>query len=528
MRLIAATVIPISATTSEGRVWRRRLLAIIFVTLATWVGYVFLISAGCFTTFPTHTISKAANVADYLDQQANGFLQGHLSLPREPAPELLAAPNPYDPKLVSYWYWDATYYKGKYFLYWGPVPALWVAAVKSVFGIYWIPDQVPVFFFACLLVCFTAAILLVFMRKHRQTFPFWPLIVGLSAWAWSGPIPLILGRAAAYEAAVLSAQAWLVAGLFLALLALDATARVRLMLASCAGLALGLACASRLSVLPAAALIGGAATLALIKQTNTKTVAGILAPMVALGTPLITILGLLGLFNYLRFDSPLETGFRYQFSIIRPGGAFHLRYLLVNVYSYFLRPPAFSSHFPFLEVNSQTANVLPRWLTAPFGYYFEPIVGVAFVMPFCVFAVLLFPAMSRAVTKILLPTGLTRTTDKDHDPALTLLLSGLFSLAFVAPLPLLFYFTSTMRFLGDGLAGTALLSTLGFATAIERASHRRRLRVFVAASGIFLVVFGTASSLLVWTKNVNFLEKHNPKLYQQLETFFDHDHLSRP
>src|SRR5215468_6099628 len=499
MRLIAATVIPISATTSEGRVWRRRLLAIIFVTLATWVGYIFLISAGSFTTFPTHTISKAANVADYLDQQANGFLQWRLSLPREPAPELLAAPNPYDPKLISYWYWDAVYYKGKYFLYWGPVPAVWIAVIKSIFGIRWIPDQFPVLFFACMLVGFTAAVLVAFLRRCQPAFPVWPLVVGLLALSWSGPIPFMLGRAAAYEAAILAAQAWLVAALFLGLMALDASSRARLILASAAGLALGLACASRLSVLPAAALFACALTLALIKQATAKTVAGILAPVVALGTPFMTILALLGLFNYLRFDSPLETGVRYQLGIVAPGGYFHLRYLLANVYSYFVRPPTFLRHFPFLAINEQAANVLPRWLTVPFGYYFERTAGLLFVTPFCVFAVLLLPTMARAVAKTLMPATCAR--DNDSDRTLALLLTGLFSLAFVAPLPLLFFFASTMRYLADGFVGAALLSTLGFATAIERTSHRRLLQVCIAAIGILLVVFGAASSLLLWTKS---------------------------
>jgi len=135
---------------------------------------------------------------------------------------------------------------------------------------------------------------------------------------------------------------------------------------------------------------------------------------------------------------------------------------------------------------------------------------------------LILPAMTSSVAKIL-STGLARTNDNDYDPGFTLLLSGLFSLAFVAPLPLLFFFASTMRYLGDGFSGAALLSTLGFVTAIERTNHRRWLQICIAASGIFLVLFGAAISLLLWTKaGSNFLEKHNLELYRQLQTVFDH------
>src|SRR5262249_5931683 len=160
----------------------------------------------------------------------------------EPAPELLAAPNPRDPKLISYWYWDAVYYKGKYFIYWGPVPALFIAAVKSTFGIRWIPDQFAVLFFACMLVGAAAALLYAFFRRHRPGSPFWPALLGLFALAWSGPIPTMLGHPTVYEASILSAQAWLVVSLFCALQALDASPRNRLLLAFGAGLSLGLAC----------------------------------------------------------------------------------------------------------------------------------------------------------------------------------------------------------------------------------------------------------------------------------------------
>ena len=83
-------------------------------------------SAGRFPEFP-----QFAN--DYI-QLGESFLHGQLSLLEQPNPQLAALPNPYDYRErenIPY-HWDASYYEGKYYLYWGPVPALAFAAVEGL------------------------------------------------------------------------------------------------------------------------------------------------------------------------------------------------------------------------------------------------------------------------------------------------------------------------------------------------------------------------------------------------------------
>jgi hypothetical protein len=86
--------------------------------------YVFIITAGTFTTWPTWN-------ANY-NQLAEGFRAGHLHVISEPSPALLARPNPFDWSNFNLWYLDASLYKRHYYLYWGPVPALLVLAFKVV------------------------------------------------------------------------------------------------------------------------------------------------------------------------------------------------------------------------------------------------------------------------------------------------------------------------------------------------------------------------------------------------------------
>src|SRR5271167_2703680 len=56
----------------------------------------------------------------YYNLLIKGFRSGHLCLGVEPSPELLKAKDPYDTvQAVRYGIPDVSYYKGKYYLYFG-------------------------------------------------------------------------------------------------------------------------------------------------------------------------------------------------------------------------------------------------------------------------------------------------------------------------------------------------------------------------------------------------------------------------
>src|ERR1700722_18001157 len=62
---------------------------------------------------------------NYYAQLTDSFLHGQLSLRTLPPPKLLALPDPYDPVANGpYRLHDAILFDGKYYLYWGPAPAL--------------------------------------------------------------------------------------------------------------------------------------------------------------------------------------------------------------------------------------------------------------------------------------------------------------------------------------------------------------------------------------------------------------------
>src|SRR5580698_3527689 len=105
------------ATVRQG-VWAVPVLAVVSLF------YVFAASAGLFRDLPTET--------DYYNRLAEGFRHGHLYFDELPSPALLAKPDPFASENAGLWLWDASLYKGHYYMYWGPVPGLLLLAFKTL------------------------------------------------------------------------------------------------------------------------------------------------------------------------------------------------------------------------------------------------------------------------------------------------------------------------------------------------------------------------------------------------------------
>src|SRR5688572_22144402 len=83
--------------------------------------YAFVASGGSFD-FPRLASWESSDYASL----GEGFLRGHLHLASTPDPKLVALPYPYDPKArEGIWYrWDVSFFKGRYYLYFSPLPVL--------------------------------------------------------------------------------------------------------------------------------------------------------------------------------------------------------------------------------------------------------------------------------------------------------------------------------------------------------------------------------------------------------------------
>jgi hypothetical protein len=461
--------------------------------------YTFYVSAGS-RDWPVY--------GSYLDLQADGFLKGQLSLPVTPAPELLRAKDPYDMVNLPYWWLDASYYKGKYYIYWGPVPSLFAAAAKWILRISWtVGDQYLLLAFLCLAYLCGA---LLIVRMARRLFPAVPrsvLIAGILAFALANPTPHAAATASTYHTAIIAAQAWLIAGLLFAFDAVwyAATARARHRTLLAAGVCWSFAVGSRVTLLPAVALlIGITAVLEALpaERWHYRAIVGLLW----LGVPVAA--GGIGLlfFNKARFGDWLEFGSSLQLSGF-PRFRVAREFVPLNVYAYVFRPWNESCQFPYLLQEWYSYDWVPRFLLPlPPGYQSpEPVIGFLVGVPLTWLA---------PVAVVLAPRRFRALTQRGRAYLFCLLAFGV--CASVTGLIGLGVYGSTMRYLSDITFGLVLLSLLaGFGLHASWLA----LRVSRAAAWLFgaLAAMSIVIGLLLGYQGYNghfFL--YNPALDRKL------------
>jgi hypothetical protein len=489
--------------------WRFRIALALIVACVIAV-YVFFTSAGKWSTWPLYW--------GYYDHLADAFRKGQLHSLIEPNPLLLAQPDPYDPKHRWLWVWDFSLYKGKYYLYWGPVPGLLQAAGKMLLGIWGvIGDQYLVFGFCSLCLVFQT---LLVARMADRLFPRLPrylVIAAVLAAAFANPTPHMLSSGGHYQAAIVGAQAFLLAGLWIAFDAVwlagsGRSSRLRLVLA---GSAWALAIGCRVSAGPAVALLV-VATLFGVARSAPKRFPSTAKDALWLGVPVALSVFLLLLYNRLRFDAWFDFGVSYQLNPIKFTPS--LRFVLPNAYSYLFRTPELTCAFPFvLQQVSRGPLAFPAWFTLPNDYSTqEALVGMLVVVPLAWLAPV---GMILGWMKFWRNARQAESVESVARARLGLwCIAGFTILALAGIPPTIAIFCATMRYLGDATAGFLLLAVLGafssYESVRERPVLRRGVGICVCLASAATVVLGVLLGIQGYENHFN---KHNPELHAKLD-----------
>jgi len=491
-----------------------RWLILTMLALGIQGAYVFFEGAGKLHDWPTYN--------ECFDSLAEGFRSGHLYMSWAPSPELLAADNPFDPVNSKLWNADLSLFKGHYYLYWGPVPALLLAAVKVTFRLTKpIGDQYIFFAFAGLQL---VSIVLLLERMARRLFARVPValvVMGTAVLAFANPMPYLLSTAGVYQTAIVGAQAFLLAGMVAAFEALWAalqTGRARrwpLVLAGvCWVAAIGCRASTGPTVLLLVALTALLARTGPDRRSRWKSAARDLALM---ATPVAAGVGLLLLYNRLRFDEWLVFGQTYQLNNVP--FRHRLVYVLPNVYSYLLRPVMSSCRFPFIGTiwNQGMRSFPDSFFRIPRGYDAgEPLAGLLVVAPWAWLAPVGLVAGGVAWVRALRePGGLAGA---DAPARGRLWCAAAFAIiAFITILPVIAINTTTMRYLGDVTNGILLSGAAGLWYLYQRLRARpawRRLLVTIAA--LLAVATVLAGVLLGFSGYLGHFRHSNPDLFQDL------------
>ncbi len=491
----------------SARPERPAALATLGIVLLVELLYVWQVSAGRMSVWPQSS--------DYFGLLGNAFKHGQIALVERPAPELLALPNPYEPRErngFKDFIWDASLYNGNYYLYWGPVPGLVMAGVSSLTPLE-IGDQGLVFAFLSAALVFSALLLLALRRRFFPRLPWGLTALTVLAAGLANPLPWLLSRPSVYEAAIAGGQCFLMAGLYWAFTGL-AEARPSAWRLFLAGACLALTVGSRTTLAFTVVFLGLAVLWRLLRAgQGWKS----LAAALAFGLPLLAGAAALAWYNAARFGSIFEFGHRYQLTDINlitlyaRGQVLSLSYLVPNLYSYLIRPLTFKAVFPFAFAPRIDPSMWPAFVSLPQTYYSpEPVTGLAFGVP------LLWLAS--------LPVGrlLLRLKRRPAAPSAEERLFSWWTVCLLGALllelaPTLLFYYSSMRYLADVAPTGVILSALGLWGAWEATRGKWPLR---AALLLVLLATPAIGLALGFSGYDHRFQTLNPALYAWLLKHF--------
>ncbi len=500
-------------------VWIRGYLFTLPAVLLVLLAYVWFISAGLWTTWPPRTSRYAL--------LATAFQNGELSLPVEPEPELLKLPNPYDPAARDALKQqgiriplDLSLYKGKFYLYFGPVPALILAALDPLFRAR-LGDLHLVFGFVCGLFLFQFLMVLVIWERFFRGLPKWLLLLSVLVVGLGAPSTFLLNDPSVYEAAISGGQFFLMGGFLAALGALGGPAPSGWRLAL-AGTLWALAIGTRLTLGVSVGFLVLAAAYWIFRTQRLPF--DRMKRMLALVLPLI--LGAIGLgwYNWARFGSVLETGFFYSLSGTDlqkyHDALFSPAYILQNLYNYVLYPPVVGTEFPYFFPGQGNTVAIFSFYPLPAVYGTNPISGLIYAAPFAVFAIVPALAFISAFVRKRVGTVIKGERAPDFFTWVMIGLGGSSASAFFL---LLIFFWAGMRYLGDFVPALVVLSVIGawygYGLLQQKPVEGRSYSVFAILMAATSIVM---ASLLEISGNIMRIQLYNPALLDWLVRIFPH------
>jgi len=494
-----------------------QLSAIFLISVAA---FTFLISVGRWTTWLVTT--------EHFHLLAAGFRSGQTYLAIDPNPALLELedPYPFENRQDVDQLWDASLYNGKYYLYWGPMPALVTLAIES-FGNIQVDDPHLTWLFLVGMLLINLLILRNLWSYEFDTLPAWSILPPALVMGLSNPLPWLMSRPAVYEAAIAAGQFFFLLGIYwvlvLARKPLGGTWFIAI-----PGICLAMAIASRLTLAPAAILL--LSGFILLRKSSEQKINGsarhsfwILTAIAF--TPIILGLAGLAIYNFVRFGSFFELGHRYQLTLQGLAGnyasSFSTRNILPNLYNYFLNPFRRIETFPFVKALWGSYSVPILRANASQSYHVEQVTGTLISVPFILYGVVPLLGWGRSIWKQIGDSRLGEIQISTIIPGdwgwLYLVLVVTAGLTLI---PILIISYSTMRYLLDMLPMLLILASIGFAYCLQEFGQKRLNRIGFFLSGICLSGYSAIIGVLLGVTGyfANF-EYFNPELFDRISRF---------
>ncbi len=416
---------------------------------------------------------------DYYNLLIDGYLSGQLHMKVEVPDTLLKLENPYDPgtRPEGLGLHDASFYKGKYYVYFGAAPMVVLMLPFRLLTGMDLPLPVAVLVFTYAGFLASVAVWLAIRRRYFPETGLAVLVAGVLVLGLAGLCPVLLRRPDMWELPIAG-------GFFFATLSLycvwrflhSATHGGRWLVG--AGLCAGLAIASRPTYLIASPFLAAPLLWWWWRERRMpwRMALRLVAPLAVVGAAMAW-------HNYARFDDPLQFGQKYQFSLDYESKLPHFRaaYVPFTVSAHFFSAARWTPYFPFFR--RAELGEAPAGFTNHRGDVYGILTN--------------FPVTWLA---FFAPLALWRRSLNERGKLAAWLGSAVLLFGLAAGL-LAFFFSALARYQMDFAPTFVLLACVGL-LAVERwltiafnESHRRIVRIVWVGAAAFSVMFGMLFSL---------------------------------
>jgi hypothetical protein len=471
--------------------------------LLTWMAILLVLFI--YVWFTNLTVWRSRGVtSDYYSRIATSFRHGQLALEENPDPALLALSNPYDHKARKniHVVGDASLYKGKYYLYFGPFPSLPLAVLASI-----LPVQPGDQFFVYLFIVGLFLIhCLLFWEILRIFFPgsqVWVMPLGVLILGLTGPYTRMIAHPFIHEAAIAGGQLLFMVGFYFTLLALKQKPvhRGRLVLA---GTFWAFSIATRFTELPQVGFMVVLTWLYIFYEYRTGTDREQLGKSTcALIAPLLVCGGLMAWYNWARFDSIFEFGLFYQLAAFNLQANYSILfsrvYFFQNIYNYFFNAFAVARTPPFFFPRSGTEMTVLSSIHLPNLYAVEgKFPGILASTPFLILAIIpMFILIKELYEKMLKKTN-------GHFNLSDWAILGLFGSFIASCLMVLLFFYVGLRYETEFISSLTLLALIGFCQGYMVVKTNSARKLF-SVIGVSLALFSIFANLALAYTGVTIL-----------------------
>ena len=335
----------------------KRQKVVFIVMLAILFGYCLTLALNV-VSFPQYEEGSAGQYNHYL---VDSIIDGRLDLDLQTSERFDAIERKYD---RNYWmklygidymsddvHWDTVYYQGKWYTYFGVVPALIFFVPYTMLTGQYLPYAA-----ACLIQGYIGLVFLLliwrrFYSKYLKNTPFLIYILTSLALAFCSFVPFLIRRSFFYETVNLGGLMFCAVGFC------DNKERSSYITLTASCLCFALAVGCRPSMVLSSALVP-IFLWPKIKQTWNERKTSVIKTVVAVAVPYIVVAIPLMWYNYARFGSPFDFGSTYQITglnidvqnLLSPMGKLYRS--LTGVMANLFNAPLFTINFPYVVVKS--------------------------------------------------------------------------------------------------------------------------------------------------------------------------------